>query len=68
MIKTLSHDEGTKALRTLTYRNQPLAASLRNNLSIGTLIFCSDTLFSSSSSSKAKSNIEQLLLSNPNQV
>ena len=66
MKQTLSRDEGTKALRTLRYRNQILAASLRINLSTATLRFRSDTLLPSSS--KPKSNIEQLLLSNPNHV
>ena len=37
--KTLSHQEGVKALRTLTERNQVLAATLRANLSAGTLRF-----------------------------
>ena len=66
MKKTLSHNKGTKALRTLSDPNQILAASLCNNLSIGTLRFRSDSLLPSSS--KSKSNIEQLLLSNPNQA
>ena len=66
MKKTLSQDEGTKTLRTLTDRNQTLAASLRKIFSTGTLRFCSDTLLPSCS--KSKSNIEQFLLYNPNQV
>ena len=33
--KSLSHQEGVKALRTLTERNQVLAATLRSNLSAG---------------------------------
>ena len=37
--KTLSHDEGIKALKTLTERNQVLASTLRANLSSGTLRF-----------------------------
>ena len=65
MKKALSHDEWIKALRLLTDRNQILAASLRSNLSTGTLRFRSDTLLLSSS--KSKSNIEHFLLSNPNQ-
>ena len=37
--KSLSHQEGVKALKTLTERNQVLAATLRSNLSAGTLRF-----------------------------
>ena len=37
--KSLTHQEGVKALKTLTERNQVLAATLRSNLSAGTLRF-----------------------------
>ena len=37
--KSLTHQEGVKALKTLTERNQDLAATLRSNLSAGTLRF-----------------------------
>ena len=58
--KTLSHNEGTKALRTLADRNQNLAASLRKNLSTGTLRFCSNSLLPFPSKSKINNLSAQL--------
>ena len=48
----LSHEGCCRALRTLTDRNQLLAASLRNSLTVGTLRFRPDTTDLSISKSK----------------
>ena len=64
--KKLSHEEGCRALRTLTERDQLLAASLRNNLTTGTLRFRQDAIKSPTTSTKCK--LESLLLSSPNSV
>ena len=62
--KKLTHEEGCRALRTLSERNQPLAASLRNILTTGTLSFRQDAMDSPIFNAKCK--LKSLLFSNPN--
>ena len=50
--RKLSHEEGCRALRTLTERNQFLAASLGNSLTTGTLRFRQDASDSPTTSTK----------------
>ena len=64
--RKLSHEQGCRAHRTLTERNQLLAASLRNSLTTGTLRFRQDALESPTTSTKCK--LESLLLFSPNPV
>ena len=64
--KKLSHEEGCRALGTLTERNQLLAVSLRISLTTGTLRFRQDATDSPTTNVKCK--LESLLLSNPNSV
>ena len=59
----LTHEEGCRALRTLTERKQFLAAFLRNSLTTGTLSFRQDTVDSPTCNTKCK--LESVLLSNP---
>ena len=64
--RKLSHEKGYRALRTLTERNQLLAASLRKSFTTGTRRFRQDASDSPTTSTKCK--LESLLLSNPNSV
>ena len=64
--RKLSHEQGCRAHRTLTERNQLLAASLRNSLTTGTLRFRQDALEAPTTSTKCK--LESLLLFSPNPV
>ena len=60
--KSLSHQEGVKALRTLTERNQVLAATLRSNLSAGTLRFWNQMPAEQIRPSQPKRNLNYLVL------
>ena len=66
--KSLSHQEGVKALKTLTERNQVLAATLRSNLSAGTLRFRNQMQMDQFHPSLPKRNLEYLVLNEPSKV
>ena len=66
--KSLSHQEGVKALKTLTERNQVLAATLRSNLSAGTLRFRNQMTTDQILPSIPKHNLDYLVLNEPNEV
>ena len=66
--KSLSHQEGVKALKTLTERNQVLAATLRSNLSAGTLRFRNQMQTDQIRPSLPKRNLDYLVLNEPNKV
>ena len=66
--KSLSHQEGDKALKTLTERNQVLAATLRSNLSAGTLRFRNQMTTDQIRPSIPKRNLDYLVLNEPNKV
>ena len=66
--RSLSHQEGVKALKTLTERNQVLAATLRSNLSAGTLRFRNQMQMDQIRPSVPKRNLDYLVLYEPNKV
>ena len=66
--KSLSHQEGVKALKTLTERNQVLAATLHSNLSAGTLRFRNQMTTDQIRPSIPKRNLDYLVLNEPNKV
>ena len=66
--KSLTHQEGVKALKTLTERNQILAATLRSNLSAGTLRFRNQMPTEQIRPSLPKRNLDYLVLNEPNKV
>ena len=66
--KSLTHQEGVKALKTLTERNQALAATLRSNLSAGTLRFRNQMPTEQIRPSLPKRNLDYLVLNEPNKV
>ena len=66
--KSLSHHEGVKALKTLTERNQVLAATLRSNLSAGSLRFRNQMQTDQICPSLPKRNLDYLVLNEPNKV
>ena len=66
--KSLSHQEGVKTLRTLTERNQVLAATLRSNLSAGTLRFRNQMPTEHIRPSQPKRNLDYLVLNEPSKV
>ena len=66
--KSFSHQEGLKALRTLTERNQVLAATLRSNLSAGTLRFRNQMPAEQIRPSQPKRNLDYLVLNEPSKV
>ena len=66
--KSLTHQEGVKALKTLTERNQVLAATLRSNLSAGTLRFRNQMPMEQIRPSLPKRNLDYLVLNEPNKV
>ena len=66
--KSLSHQEGVKALKTLTERNQVLAATLRSNLSAGTLRFRNQMPIEQICPSQPKRNLDYLVLNEPIKV
>ena len=66
--KSLSHQEGVKALKTLTERNQVLAATLRSNLSAGTLRFRNQMQMDQIRPSLPKRNLDYLVLNEPTKV
>ena len=66
--KALSHKEGVKALRTLTERNQVLAATLRSNLSAGTLRFRNQMPAEQIRLSQPKRNLDYLVLNEPSKI
>ena len=66
--KSLSHQEGVKALKTLTERNQVLAATLRSNLSAGTLRFRNQMQMDQIHPSLPKRNLDYLVLNDPSKV
>ena len=66
--KTLSYDEGVRALKTLTDRNQVLAAILRVNLSSGTLRFRNQMPAEQLRPSQPKRKLDYLVLNDPSKV
>ena len=66
--KSLSHQEGVKALRTLKERNQVLAATLCSNLSAGTLRFRNQMPAEQIRPSQPKRNLDYLVLNKPSKV
>ena len=64
----LSHQEGVKALKTLTERNQVLAATLRSNLSAGNLRFRNQMTTDQNRPSIPKRNLDYLVLNEPNKI
>ena len=66
--KSLSHQEGVKALKTLTEINQVLAATLRSNLSAGTLRFRNQMQMDQIHPSLPKRNLDYLVLNEPSKV
>ena len=66
--KSLTHQEGVKALKTLTERNQVLAATVRSNLSAGTLRFRNQMTSEQIHPSLPKRNLDYLVLNEPNKV
>ena len=66
--KSLSHQEGIKALKTLTERNQVLAATLRSNLSAGTRRFRNQMPTEQIRPSQPKRNLDYLVLNEPSKV
>ena len=66
--KSLSHQEGVKALNALTERNQVLAATLRSNLSAGTLRFRNQMQMDQIHPSLPKCNLDYLVLNEPSKV
>ena len=66
--RSLSHQEGVKTLKTLTERNQVLAATLRSNLSAGTLRFRNQMQMDQIRPSVTKRNLDYLVLNEPNKV
>ena len=66
--KSLTHQEGVKALKTLTERNQVLAATLRSNLSAGTLRFRNQMPTEQIRPSLLKRNLDYLDLNEPSKV
>ena len=66
--KSLSHQEGVKVLKTLTDRNQVLAATLRSNLSAGTFRFRNKMQTDQIHRSLPKRNLDYLVLNEPNKV
>ena len=59
---------GVKALKTLTERNQVLAATLRSNLSAGTLRYRNQMTTDQIRPSIPKRNLDYLVLNEPNKV
>ena len=66
--KSLLHQEGVKALRTLTERNQVLAATLRSNLSARTLRFRNQMPAEQIRPSQPKRNLDYLILNERSKV
>ena len=66
--KSLSRQEGVKTLKTLTELNQVLAATLRSNLSAGTLRFRNQMQTDQICPSLPKRNLDYLVLNEPNKV
>ena len=66
--KSLLHQEGVKVLRTLTERNQVLAATLRSNLSAGTLRLQNQMLTEQIRPSQSKRNLDYLVLIEPTKI
>ena len=66
--KTLSHDEGVRALKTLTERNQVLAATIRANLSSGTLCFWNQMPTEQIRPSQPKRKLDYLVVNDPSKV
>ena len=66
--KSFSHQEGVKALRTLTERNQVLAATLRSNLFAGTLRFRNQMPAEQIRPSQPKRNLDYIVLNEPSKV
>ena len=66
--KTLSHQEGVKALSILTERNQVLTATLRSNLSAGTLRFRNQMPYEQIWPSQPKRILDYLVLNEPSKV
>ena len=66
--KSLSHQEGVKALRTLTERNQVLAATLISKLSAGTLRFRNQMPAEQTLPSQPKRSLDYLVLNEPRKV
>ena len=66
--KTLSHEEGVKALKTLRERNQVLGATLRANISAGTLRFRNQMPAEQIHPSQPKRNLDYLFLNDPSKI
>ena len=66
--KSLTHQEGEKALKTLTERNQVLGATLRSNSSAGTLRFRNQMPTEQIRPSLPKRNLDHLVLNEPSKV
>ena len=66
--KSLSHQEGVKALRTLTERNEVLEATLRSNLSAGTLRFRNQMPAKQIRPSQPKRKLGYLVLNEPSKI
>ena len=66
--KSLKHQEGVKALKTLTERNQVLAATLRSNLYAGMLRFRNQMPTEQIRPSLPKRKLDYLVLNEPSKV
>ena len=65
---TISHDEGLRTLKTVIGRNQILAATLRSNLSVGTLRFSTQMPAEHLQTSSSERYLDSLVLHIPEKV
>ena len=66
--KSLSHQEGFKAPKTLTERNQVFAATLHSNLSAGTLRFRNQMPIKKICPFQPERNLDYLVMNEPSKV